>query len=297
MKSCRKTHNTYAKQFKAIFEGRYLDEIRVVDIEKYKVEQTKTSAVATVNRKLSFLRSFFNKAIAWERYQGFNPVSKVKFLKENNTRLRFLEKEEISKLLSNSEGRLKEIITLALNTGMRKGEIFNLNWGDIDFTNRIIYLRETKSGEGREVPMNDEVCRVLKGIRRNPRSEYIFCYADGQRMMDIRRSFWTALRKSDIKNFHFHDLRHTFASQMVMSGVDLNTVRELMGHQTIEMTLRYAHLSPGHKRRAVDILGNSINAKATQNRDNLVPIWSPEQILENTQKDSLTQVAGIKTVI
>ena len=83
---------------------------------------------------------------------------------------------------------------------------------------------------------------------------YVFCYDDGQRIQDIRKSFATALRKSGITNLRFHDLRHTFASQLVMAGVDLNTVRELMGHKDITMTLRYAHLAPSHKQRAVDML-------------------------------------------
>ena len=108
--------------------------------------------------------------------------------------------------------------------------------------------------------------------------------------MDIRKSFWTALRKSGIKDFHFHDLRHTFASPMVMSGVDLNTVRELMGHHSLEMTLRYAHLSAGHKRRAVVILGESINVVSVENRDHLVPIWSPEENLESSSKAIVSQV-------
>jgi len=276
LKSCPRTHATYAKKFREVFSGQYLDEIRVVDVERYKTQRSQEVAVATVNRELSFLRCLFNKAIAWEKYAGFNPVSKVKFFKENNTRLRYLEKGEITRLVSNCQGSLKAIVGLALNTGMRKGEIFNLKWSDINFNVRVIYLRDTKSGESREVPMNDGVFRILKGLKKNHLSDYIFCYSDGQRMADVRKSFWTAMRKSDIKDFHFHDLRHTFASQLVMSGVDLNTVRELMGHKTIEMTLRYAHLSPGHKRRAVEILGQNINARAVENRNNLVPIWSPE---------------------
>ena len=107
LKSCAKTHVTYVKQFKEVFKSKNLDEIKVVDIEQYKIDQIKHSAVATVNRKLSFLRSLFNKAIAWDKYHGFNPVSNVKFLKENNTCLRYLEKEEILKFLSQCEGQLK----------------------------------------------------------------------------------------------------------------------------------------------------------------------------------------------
>ena len=227
LKSCRKTHDTYRKQFKEIFKGKFLNEITVYDIEQYKTQRRQEVAVATVNRSMSFLRCLFNKAIDWGRYEGFNPVSKVKFFKENNARLRYLEKEEIARLLSFCDGNLKAIVSLALNTGMRRGEIFDMKWEYVDFRVRVIYLLDTKSGETREIPMNDEVVKILSGIKKHSNSPYVFWTKNGKRIDDIRKSFWTALGKSGIKEFHFHDLRHTFASQLVMSGVDLNTVREL----------------------------------------------------------------------
>ncbi|MEI8013147.1 MAG: tyrosine-type recombinase/integrase [Candidatus Omnitrophota bacterium] len=95
---------------------------------------------------------------------------------------------------------------------------------------------------------------ALSAVERHPTSSYVFCYDDGQRVMDVRKSFCTALRKSGITNFHFHDLRHTFASQLVMAGVDLNTVRD----GDITMTLRYAHLAPSYKQRAVDMLVDAL---------------------------------------
>ena len=109
-------------------------------------------------------------------------------------------------------------------------------------------------------------------VRKHPKSPYIFCHKNGERVKDIRKSFWTALRKSGIKDFRFHDLRHAAASQLVMAGVDLNTVREILGHNTIEMTLRYAHLSPNHKKRAVDVLGESIGLQEKPKSLELVPI-------------------------
>ena len=150
------------------------------------------------------------------------------------------------------------------------GEIFGLKWQDVDFKREFIYLYNTKNVDQREVPLNENVKRVLIQIKRHPKSEYVFCNTDGSQRKDIRFSFFTALKKSGIKEFRFHDLRHTFASHLVMAGVDLNTVRELLGHKTIKMTLRYSHLSPYHKRRAVDILGEKI-----------VPTQSPNIIIAN----------------
>lgn len=127
--------------------------------------------------------------------------------------------------------------------------------------------------------MNDVVQKTVIGILKHPDSQYIFCNNDGESYGDIKKSFFTAINKSGIVNFHFHDLRHTFASQLVMSGVDLNTVRELLGHKSLEMTLRYSHLSPDHKKRAVDILGKRMDS-----------FWTLEQNKEKGQKSVVSQV-------
>jgi len=248
------------------FSGKYLYEITPIMIERFKTERIKIDEVspATVNRSLACLKSIFNKAIHWGRVED-NPVKKVKLLKENNKRLRYLEKEEIVKLLSRCSKRLRPIVVLALNTGMRRGEILGLKWQDIDFRRGIIYLYNTKNGEKRELPMNEMAKTALIRTLKHPDSPYIFCDKNGRPFKGNRKSFFTALEKSGIINFRFHDLRHTFASHLVMSGIDLNTVRELMGHKSIEMTLRYAHLSPDYKRRAVDVLNKRMDT-----------IWTPE---------------------
>jgi integrase len=206
--------------------------------------------------------------------------------KEKAIRLRYLEKEEITTLVANCSQELKPIVILAVNTGMRRGEILNIKWTDIDFKRDVICLLETKSDEKREVPMNEAVKDALIKVRRNPKSPYVFCYKNGEQVKDIRKSFWTALKKSGIKDFRFHDLRHSAASHLVMAGIDLNTVREILGHKTIEMTLRYAHLSPNHKKKAVDVLGESIGMQKPLKSFEIVPIWSPEQKLENSKSDT-----------
>ena len=107
--------------------------------------------------------------------------------------------------------------------------------------------------------MNEVVQKTIIGVFKNLESQYVFCNKDNKPYGNVRKSFFTALKRAGIINFRFHDLRHTFVSQLVMSGVDLNTVRELLGHKSIEMTLRYSHLSPDHKKRAVDILGKRMD--------------------------------------
>ncbi len=245
---------TRLKSLTAFFGGKYLYMITPLQVEEYKSKRVKEVSSATVNRELACIKHMFTMAIHWGKADN-NPVKKVKLFRENNQRLRYLEKEEAERLVRNCKGYAKRIVIIALNTGMRKGEILGLKWSDIDFRRGIVYLLDTKNGERREVPMNDMVKRAFVNQRKYKDSPYIFCNRDGKPFRDIRKSFIAGLKKSGIINFRFHDIRHSFASQLVMSGVDLNTVRELLGHKSIRMTLRYSHLSPAHKQRAVDVLG------------------------------------------
>jgi len=212
----------------------------------------------------------FNKAIAWG-YAKDNPIRNVKFLREDNARLRFLEEGEIVKLISCCSSKLKAVVSVALSTGMRKGEIANLKWRDVNFEKGFLTLVRTKNGEKRYVPINNMCREALMSVRKHPQSEYIFCNRDGN-PYNFRKSFETALKNAGIGTFRFHDLRHTFASQMVMSGVDLNTVRELLGHKSLNLTLRYAHLSEDHKTRAVEVLGKRMDT-----------FWTPTEICPDVE--------------
>ena len=269
------------RTLKKHFGGKYLYTITVKDIEKFKLARSGEGvAPATVNRELATLKTMFSKAVVWDKLQE-NTTKKVQFLKEPAGRLRFLEQEEIFKLLENCNKTLRPIVVLALNTGMRRGEILNLKWHDVDFKRNLITLLDTKNGEKQEVYMNEPVKTALLQVRKHPESPYIFCNEDGKPVHDIRKSFFTALKKSGIKDFHFHDLRHTFASQLAMSGTDINTIRELMGHKDIRMTLRYSHLSPSYKRRAVEALGQKMETfwRLTPNADHQSKEGFPQTIV------------------
>ncbi len=239
------------KTLAAEFDGLKVDQLDSLLIEKYKQKRLKDVSPATVNRELACLKHLFNKGIEWGKCDK-NPVRQVKFFKENNFRLRYLTVEEIKKLFRNSPKHLKPILMVALETGMRRSEIFNLNWDDIDFEQKIIYVRNSKSGDPREIPISNRLANVLKDLKY--KSPYVFCNKDGKPLGSVRKSFASALKKSGIENFRFHDLRHTFASHLIMNGVDLVTVKEFLGHKSLKMTLRYAHLSPGHKRSAIEKL-------------------------------------------
>jgi integrase len=190
---------------------------------------------------MAILGHMLSKAVEWGMLAN-SPFKKGKrlMLKENNQRLRFLSKTEIEALLKSCTPHLKPIVETALLTGMRRGELLSLKWEQI--RNGFIYLTETKSGKARQIPINDRLAAVLKDIRRKNhlKSEYVFCDFQGRRFYEVKRSFTSACRRAGIEDFRFHDLRHTFASRLVMRGASLKAVQELLGHADLKMTMRYA---------------------------------------------------------
>ena len=257
---------TIIKHLDEFFEDKYLHEITAVDIEKYKLYRLRQVSKSTVNRELACLKHIFKKANEWGKTDQ-NPSEKIRRFKTVPPRIRYLETEEIEALCNACPSYLKPIILTAVNTGMRKAKLLNLEWKDLDFHNKLIYLSNTKGAEKREIPMNNLVYTTLLSTRKKPNSRYVFCHKNGRPYRDVRASLDKAARKARIERVRFHDLRHTFASQLVMAGIDLKTIQELLGHKTIEMTLRYAHLSPDHKRAAVEVLGKRIDTYMdTKNR-------------------------------
>ncbi len=259
-----------------------LSNIRYMDLETFRnsyqkmlTKAGKFRTVATVNRMMSCLRHIFSKAIEWEMVER-SPFNKGKslILKENNMRLRYLNEEEIDGLLDacstkiiefpnnkkrvkrmsrKDEHYLKDIVETGLNTGMRKGEILSLKWDQI--RNGFIYLTKTKTNEARQIPVNETLEAVFANIRKRSqlKCQHVFTF-QGKEVHDIKNSFNAAVKRAGLEDFHFHDLRHTFASQLIMRGGSLKEVQELLGHKTMTMTLRYAHLSQEHIRGAVNLL-------------------------------------------
>lgn len=274
------------KRLSSHFSGKYLCDITPQSVEQYKAARIKEVKPATVNRELACLKCMLNKAIEWGKADD-NPARKVKLFKENNKRIRYLEKEQIRQLMDACAPHLKPIVTVALFTGMRQSEIFGLKWQNIHFERSLIYIPHTKSGERQQVPMSDIVKRAIISVPKHPDSPYIFCNEDGRPYTNVRKSFDAALKKCGIIDFHFHDMRHTFASQLVMAGVDIKSVQELLRHKSIEMTMRYAHLSADHKMRAVEILNRQLG-----------PDLAPEaKDDDSSDQDSLPNLLGNKELV
>ena len=191
-------------------------------------------------------------------------MRRVKLLEENNRRLRYLSKEECQALINACDRHLRPIVIIALNTGMRKSEVLSLKWDNVDLNHGFILLEVTKNGKRREIPINDTARETICGLTRRLDAHYLFDDPKtGKPFKDVKRSFVSACRRAGIKDFTFHSLRHTFASHLVMAGVDLTTVKELLGHKTIAMTMRYDHLAPSHKVKAVELLDKVINDEST----------------------------------
>ena len=211
-------------------------------------------STATVNRYLATLKAAYMLAIENEKIAS-NPFRKVKLQKENNRRVRYLTEEEQEKLFAALPADHHPLVLIALHTGMRKTEQLCLKWQDVNFGQRVITVRDSKAGKARHIPMNQVVFDTLEHLPRRISNAYVFYGAlEGERLKDLPKGWQECLEKSGISDFHWHDLRHTFASRLVMRGIDLYTVKELLGHQSIEMTQRYAHLAPGHLHKAVEVL-------------------------------------------
>jgi integrase len=275
------------------FSGKYLYEINNLEVEEYKRKRLEgLVSVATINRELSCLKTIFRKAAEWGKIKTALP--KIQLFRENNQRVRYLEEKEAQTLIEAAPEPLKFIIITALYTGMRRGEILNLKWEDVDLKEKSITIWNTKNKEKRVIPMNSMVCNTILNIDKRPDSDYIFTRHDGQdKFTDdyITHIFQGVVKKAGIKDFHFHDLRHVFASWLVMKGVDLKTVQELLGHKDFRMTLRYSHLSQDHKKQAVEFL-----VKDEVGRKTMDTIWTPEAKIGNSEKIENSVESRLTTV-
>ena len=249
------------------FGCRLLSEIRQHLIEQYKAKRINDGVrKSTVNRELACLKKMFNKAIDWE-YAKENPVLKVKlFSEKDNMMERVLTEDEEERLIESSEPHLKPIVVTALQTGMRKGEILNLKWQDVNISKREIKVEKTKSGIVRVIPISESLFIEFEKLKKaNGKTGCVFTYPEtGKPMKDVKRSFQTACKRAGIKGIRFHDLRHTFASRLVEKGVDIITVKDLLGHSSVRVTERYTHSNKNQKKQAVESL---VKPKADKVKD------------------------------
>lgn len=261
-------------------------------IDQWRTKRLKDNrSIETVNRDITSLKAALSKAVLWE-FIDKHPLEKLKQLKsDRSAKVRYLTHNEENRLresLIQRDNKIKEerknanqwrqernydllpelykfhfadhltpMVLLSLNTGLRQGEIFSLKWENINFERASLTIEGTyaKSGTTRHIPLNSEALATLQEWRKQSSFQtYIFTNKKGEPLGNVKKSWAKILKTAQIENFRWHDMRHHFASRLVMSDVDLNTVRELLGHSDLTMTLRYAHLAPEHKASAVERL-------------------------------------------
>lgn len=238
-----------------------VENISLGRVEKWRLDQRAGGVKSsTINRRIAALRAVINWGVR-RGYVAANPLHLLERLRETDSspKVRYFSREERDRLmtvLEEAHPLLRAAVLVSLNTGIRRGALFALSWDDIDFTTGTITLRAdaAKAEKEQKVPMNEITRRTLLEIPRE--GSMVFRNTrNGEKIGDYRKAWNTLLKKAGISDFRWHDMRHDFASRLVMAGVDLNTVRELLGHADLKMTLRYAHLAPNVKKRAVELLG------------------------------------------
>lgn len=287
-----KTKHTLTTCFDGIMSQK-IDAITGRDLEQIRTAWLRAgNKPSTVNRKMGSISGVFSRAIEWE-YISTNPLAKLKQLKvDSKGVVRYLSIEESARLHAALDERqdetraerdnankwraernknlmpslqdqpytdhLKPLVLVSLNTGMRRGELFNLEWADINFSEKIITVAgdKTKTAETRHIQMNQKTLETMKlwQEQTNKYTGYVFPAEDNGRLEDVKTAWLNLLKRAKIKGFRWHDMRHDFASRFVMAGAPLNTVRDFLGHSDIKMTLRYAHLAPEAKAAAIELI-------------------------------------------
>jgi len=280
-KSCKASMSRYENHIKPAFGDMPMRSISPLHLERFKrTLQNKGLAAKTIHHCLTMIRTIYRKANTWGRYDGPIPTANIEFPKVNNRRLRFLSHGEAATLLKELSERSQQThdqALLALQCGLRSGEILDMRWGHIDFKQGIIYLPETKAGESQQVFMTPDVNgTLLDRIPENPMpNDYVFPGTDGGRQYKISDTFKRAVGdlglnegidpKDRQQRIVFHSLRHTFCSWLAIQGTPLYTIKELARHKTITQTERYAHLVPDHKQDAVKLMAQVFSESKGQN--------------------------------
>lgn len=243
LSSYRSNSRTLAPTFNAL----HLNEITRRVIAEFVTARKRAGVTdTTIRRDLAFLSVICSACGRWG-WLDTNPVTTFgkRGLREGRPRTRFLTQAEFDRLLAAASLSLRPAIVLAVETGMRREELFGLTITAIDLNRREVHLERTKTGSPRRVPLSDNAIKAIKGLLDEPgrpRSSYLLCKADGSRYCDMKKGFGGACRRAKVTNMRWHDLRHTFASWYVQRGGDLYRLSRILGHSGLQMTARYGHL-------------------------------------------------------
>jgi integrase len=244
-----------------VFGNLRLHQIGLAEIDGYKAKKLIAKmAHKTINNHLTVLRKMLAVAIAWER---LNTAPPIKWLKPPPPEFDFLTYDETTRLIEAAEAEWRTMITVAARTGLRLGELLALSWTDVDLEAGRLFVRRAvargivgtpKNGRSREVALSQQATAALEAHPR--RSLLVFSDPEGKMLTKgaTKAPLANALKRAQLRHIGWHALRHTFASHLVMRGAPIKAVQELLGHSTIEMTMRYSHLSPDARRDTVRLL-------------------------------------------
>lgn len=259
MKKYQKSRDeTSLNRLLPVFGSLALADITTEKVSDYMDDRLQIVKPATVYQEFALMRRMFNVARREWKWVRDNPAADLSFSVGNkNARHRWLTKDEEDALLNSASPQwVKHVILFALHTGMRRGEILSLKWSSVDLKRRLITVETSKNGEKRSVPMSETVFRMLKGMKVFDISNRLFPHS----VNALKDNFPRAREKAKLEDFRFHDLRHTFATRLVQNGVDLYKVKELLGHKTAVMTMRYAHHDPESLRSSIELLDKCDNS-------------------------------------
>lgn len=248
------------------FDNRAAEGITKADIQNWLLEQAEERdwSPATRNRYQAAFSLVFRVAVDNEKLTA-NPAARIKRKAEHNDRIRFLSDQEERKLTTVIRENWPQYLPafmFSLHTGIRASEQWGLQWADVNLTGKTITLHRTKAGKTRHVRLNQVAVGALEALPGFKQKQgHVFLNTEGSPVRSARDWFEPAVEKAGLKDYTWHCNRHTFASRLVMAGVDIRTVAQLMGHSTIQMSMRYAHLAPEHTQAAVDRLVSSAEVR------------------------------------
>jgi integrase len=264
------------------FGHKQIDQISNLDIENFKAQKLKKGlANKSINNFLIVLSKCLKMAKEWEIIQN---IPRIKLLKVQPQKFDFLTKEESQLLLDNSDGLMKDMIQVALKTGLRFGELIALDWSDVDFKNNLITVRNsismgrlggTKNNKIRYIPLLDEVSRLL--FAKSKKNGFVFSKNNNEPFGPVQCLRWLhrVCKKAGMRKIGWHTLRHTFASHLAQNGVSIMLIKELLGHSDIRTSLRYSHLTPLATREAIKVLewesGDIVETIPAAEEHSLVP--------------------------
>ncbi|MBN1621437.1 MAG: site-specific integrase [Endomicrobiales bacterium] len=256
------------RQLNELFGNKKLVDFTPLDIQNMRNHLMERGLCSgTADRYHSLVKVIFNKMIIWQKFEGFNPANGVKLKREPNAHIRFLSRDEIQVLEAYLRGTSIYVYFIgALHTGMRLGELCSVRWEDITLSIKDIFIPKSKSGKSRHIPMSEMLHDMLKKLYAERKSDKDFVFGTLYPNYVYQR-FVKACKKLGIKNMRWHDLRHTFASQLVMKGVNIFQVSRWLGHSSVTTTEKYyAHLSPDNNREEINYL-SKLSANSQEGLD------------------------------